>query len=127
MKKYLDIDLKFERHPVTGDVIKRVGVRAVQQSVRNIVMTSLNEWETLPGMGAGMYRMQGENINPTIQVDVRNKIEDALTQYEPRVELQDVSVAVTEDMHGLIVKVTYYIINNTEATTDTFRLAIRTN
>jgi len=123
MKNYSDIDLKFERHPVTGDVTKKIGVRAVMQSVRNIVMTSMKEWETMPGMGAGIYRLQGENTTPTIQVDVKNKIEDALSQYEERVELEDVLVSLTEDMHTLIIKVVYYIQNNPDPVGDTIMVA----
>lgn len=122
MKKYIDVDMKFERHPVTGDVTKRVGVRAVLQSVRNIVMTSLNEWETLPDVGAGMYRMQGENTTPTIQVDIQNKIEDAIVQYETRAELTDVSVSLSDDLHGIAVKITFYVVNNPDPVTDTIFL-----
>lgn len=126
MKKYIDVDLHFDRHPVTGDVTKRVGVRAVLQSVRNIVMTSLDEWETMPQMGAGMYRILGENTTPTIQVDIQNKIEDAIVQYETRAELEEVSVSLLEDMHTLMVKITFYVTNNPDPITDTIYLK-RTN
>lgn len=126
MKKYIDVDLHFDRHPVTGDVTKRVGVRAVLQSVRNIVMTSLDEWETMPQMGAGMYRIMGENTTPTIQVDIQNKIEDAIVQYETRAELEEVSVSLLEDMHTLMVKITFYVTNNPDLITDTIYLK-RTN
>lgn len=122
MKNYVDIDLKFSKHPVTGDVTKKVGVRAVMQSVRNIVMTSTQEWQTMPDMGAGMYRQLGENTTPTIQVDVKNKIEDAITQYETRAELEEVSVMLLDDLHTLQVKVTYYVINNPEPVTDTIQV-----
>lgn len=126
MKQYKDIDMKFERHPVTGDITKRIGVRAVLQSVRNIVMTSLDEWETMPEMGAGMYHIQGENTTPTIQVDIKNKIEDAIVQFEPRAELDDVQVSLSEDLHGIAVKITFYVVNNPDPVTDTIWLK-RTN
>uniref|UniRef100_A0AAU8KXK8 Baseplate wedge subunit n=1 Tax=Serratia phage Kevin TaxID=3161161 RepID=A0AAU8KXK8_9CAUD len=118
MKEYIDIDMAFARHPVTGDVTKKVGVRAVQQSVRNIVMTSLNEWETMPEMGAGVYRMLGENTNPTIQTDVKNKIEDALAQYEPRAEVDKVSVSVSEDYHTLQITIVFYVTNYPDPVTE---------
>lgn len=119
MKEYVDIDMSFNRHPVTGDVVKKVGVRAVQQSVRNIVMTSLTEWETMPEMGAGVYRTLGENTNPTIQVDVKNKIEDALTQYEPRAEVDTVTVSLSSDYHQLQISIVFYVTNYPDPVTET--------
>lgn len=122
MKEYVDIDLTFAKHPVTGDVAKKVGTRAVSQSVRNIVMTSLDEWETMPAMGAGIYRMLGENTNPTIQVDVKNKIEDALVQYEPRAEIESVEVSLSEDYHTLQIKIVFYVVNYPDPVTETIFL-----
>lgn len=126
MKNYIDIDLKFTKHPVTGDVAKKVGVRAVLQSVRNIVMTTMGEWQTMPNMGAGMYRQLGENTTPTIQVDIQNKIEDAIVQYETRAELEDVSVVLMDDLHTLKVSITFYVINTPDPVTDIIYLQ-RTN
>lgn len=119
MKNYVDVDLTFSKHPVTGDITKKVGVRAVMQSVRNIVMTSTLEWQTMPDIGAGMYRQLGENTTPTIQVDIKNKIEDAISQYESRAELEEVSVVLAEDLHTLQIKVVYYVVNYPEPVTDT--------
>lgn len=122
MKEYIDIDMSFARHPVTKDVAKKVGVRAVQQSVRNIVMTSMDEWETLPEMGAGVYRMLGENTNPTIQMDVKNKIEDALVQYEPRAEVDSVTVSLSEDYHTLQITIVFYVTNEPDPVKETIYL-----
>lgn len=114
--------MSFARHPVTKDVAKKVGVRAVQQSVRNIVMTSMDEWETLPEMGAGVYRMLGENTNPTIQMDVKNKIEDALVQYEPRAEVDSVTVSLSEDYHTLQITIVFYVTNEPDPVKETIYL-----
>lgn len=122
MKEYIDIDMAFARHPVTGDVTKKVGVRAVQQSVRNIVMASLGEWETMPEMGAGLYRMLGENTNPTLQTDITNKVEDALAQYETRAEVETVSVSLSEDYHTLQVSIVFYVTNYPDPVTETIFL-----
>lgn len=126
MKQYKDIDMKFGMHPVTKDITMKSDVYAVLQSVRMIVMASLAEWETLPDLGAGMYRILGENTNPTIQVDVKNKIEDAIALYEPRAEIQDVSVTLSDDYHSLGVTITFYVVNNPDPITDTIWLK-RTN
>lgn len=126
MKQYKDIDMKFGMHPVTKDVTMKSGVYAVLQSVRNIVMTTMAEWETLPGLGAGVYRLLGENTTPTIQVDVQNKIEDAIGMYEPRAELDEVSVVLSDDYHSLGITITFYVVNNPDPVTDTIWLK-RTN
>lgn len=126
MKTYKDIDLKFGMHPVTKDVVMRSGVYAVLQSVRNIVMASVGDWPTYPGIGAGLYGLLGENTTPTIQVDVKNKVEDAIALYEPRAEVEEVSVKLSEDYHSLGVTITFYVVNNPDPITDTVWLK-RTN
>ncbi|BAN78369.1 baseplate wedge subunit [Klebsiella phage 0507-KN2-1] len=126
MKDYKDVDLKFGMHPVTKDVTMKSGKWAVLQSVRNIVMSSAGEWRTLPDMGAGLYGMLGENTTPTIQVDVKNKVEDAIALYEPRAEIQSVEVSLSDDYHSLTVTITFNVVNDPEPITDTIWLQ-RTN
>lgn len=126
MKQYKDIDLKFGMHPVTHDVTMKSGVWAVLQSVRNITMAALGDWETLPGMGAGLYGLLGENTTPTIQMDVQNKVEDALALYETRAELQSVEATLSEDFHTLGVVISFNVVGDTNIITDTVWLQ-RTN
>lgn len=126
MKEYKDVDLKFGMHPVTKDVTVKSGVYAVLQSVRNITMSAVGDWPTYPGIGAGLYGLLGENTNPTIQVDVAKKVEDAIALYEPRAEVDDVSVSLSDDYHSLGVTIRFYVVNNPEPITDTVWLK-RTN
>ena len=126
MKQYKDLDLKFGCHPVTKDVTMKSGIYAVLQSVRNIVMASVGDWPTYPGIGAGLYGMLGENTTPTIQVDVKNKVEDAIAMYETRAEVSAVDVTLSDDYHSLGVTVTFYVVNNPDPITDTIWLK-RTN
>ena len=126
MKEYKDVDLKFGMHPVTKDVTMKSGVYTVLQSVRNIVMSSVGDWPTYPGIGAGLYGLLGENTTPTIQVDVKNKVEDAIALYEPRAEVEEVTVSLSEDYHSLGVTITFYVVNNPDQITDTVGLE-RTN
>lgn len=126
MKEYKDVDLKFGMHPVTKDVTMKSGVYAVLQSVRNITMSSVGDWPTYPSIGAGLYGLLGENTNPTIQVDVAKKVEDAIALFEPRAEVDEVSVSLSEDYHSLGVTIRFYVVNNPEPITDTVWLK-RTN
>lgn len=127
MKDYKDIDLSFNMHPVTKDVTMKSGTWAVLQSVRNIILASLGEWETFPELGAGIYSLLGENASPTIQSDIEAKIKDALAMFEPnRVEIEEVGAALSEDSHTLQIKITFYIVNQPEPISDTIWLR-RTN
>lgn len=126
MKDYKDIDLKFGMHPVTKDVTKKSGVYAVLQSVRNIVMSSVGDWPTYPSIGAGLYGLLGENTTPTIQMEVKNKVEDAIALFEPRAEVEEVVASLSEDYHSLGVTITFYVVNNPDPITDTVWLK-RTN
>lgn len=111
-----DIDLKFQKHPITGDIVIRKGNSALLQSVRNIVMTSHHEWKTAQGLGAGAYNSLGVNdIDITGTLSLKTRIAQQLTEYEPRIELKSIEVYV--DGHRVRVVVVFNPINVNETVT----------
>ena len=41
--RYKDLDLDFIPHPVSGDVVQKVGADAVKRSVRNLIYIRIHE------------------------------------------------------------------------------------
>lgn len=107
-----DFDLKFKRHPVTGDLVQRNDTSAILQSVRNLVLTATGDWKAEQGIGAGVDSLLGENFNNVLGLlNVKQNIVFQLEQFEPRIELKAVDVSFTNDGHGLLVVVLFLVKN----------------
>lgn len=107
-----DFDLKFKRHPVTGDLVQRNDTNAILQSVRNLVLTATGDWKAEQGIGAGVDSLLGENFNNVLGLlKVKQNITFQLEQFEPRIELKAVDVSFTNDGHGLMVVILFLVRN----------------
>lgn len=114
MSTYKDIDLTFSAHPVTGDVAMRTDARAVMQSIKSLVLTGFYEVPFDSNMGADIFALLFENADPTLEVKIRQKIEDVIHTYEPRADLKDIQIAPMSDFNGYYIKIIFFILNNPE-------------
>ena len=111
VRTYRDLDLDFTRHPVTNDVIKIEDVNAVKRSVRNLVNTQFYERPFHPELGCGARDLLFENYSPMTGIFIKRKIEEVLTNYEPRAKLSSINVDEQEDRNGISVEVNFYVLN----------------
>ena len=108
---YVDLDLDFFCHPTTKDVTKKVGAEAIKRSVRNIVFTNFYEKPFQSQIGSDVRGILFEPITPLSQIYLKDAIELAITKFEPRVQLQSVSVTGDIDNNGFNVRIEYIILN----------------
>lgn len=106
MAIYRDINLDFDRHPVTGDVVAAVDVEAIKKSLRNLVQYSTYDAPFDPSLGSGVRRALFENFTPIMAELIRAKITEIVNEREPRVQVQRV-VMYHNDEH-LTLEVTIY-------------------
>lgn len=99
-REYSDIDLKFLSRKGTifedgvrrGDIYKKKDVKAIDQSISNILTTDKGEKPFDPDFGSDLRRLLFE-LNTTItEYDVRRTVIHALERDEPRVEVLNVTV-----------------------------------
>lgn len=113
-----DIDLKFNRHPVTGDVSARSGNRALLQSVRNICMTAFGDWQADRRMGSASTAQLGENNSPLFLVQLKDDLTRAIEEHEPRVEVAEVlAKSDATNYNAIRVRVDFYPLNEDEVVT----------
>ncbi len=113
-----DIDLRFTRHPVTGDVAVKTGRAALLQSVRNLVLTASGDWKAEQGIGAGAARVLGENdIDVLRGVNLEREIRYQIETFEPRVELKKVQTISEVGKHRIRVIILFVEVNQTEVIT----------
>jgi len=111
VRTYKDLDLDFTRHPVTNDVIKIEDVNAVKRSVRNLVNTQFYERPFHPELGCGVRDLLFENFTPMTGIFIRRKIEEVLSNYEPRANVSSIGVNENQDRNGISVEVNFYVLN----------------
>jgi phage baseplate assembly protein W len=113
---YSDLDLTFNRSPITGDVAISYDDQAVIRSVTNLLSTNHYERPFQPGIGSNLEALLFENASPLMERTIAREIEDCINNYEPRVTLQYVDVSTTSDEQGYNVRLSFFIGNNTTPT-----------
>ena len=108
---FKDLDLNFTRNPVTNDVTKIEDVDAVKRSVKNLVQTNFYERPFHPELGCGIRELLFENFTPLTGIFIKRKVEEVITNYEPRARLSQVTVNEQPDRNGIEVTVYFYVMN----------------
>lgn len=108
---FVDLDLGFYAHPVTGDVSKKYDEDAIKTSVRNLVLTSAYERKFHSEINSGVYRLLFEPASPLVQASLRVAIINVITNFEPRVKVLDVKVGISNDTSSANVTILFKIIN----------------
>jgi phage baseplate assembly protein W len=113
---YSDVDFIFGPSPLyrmqglSGDVVRKFDIEAIKQSVKNIILTNNYERPWKPDMGANLRNTLFENFeDPWAMFELKEKIEEQLIKYEPRVTLNDVLIEFDEDYLELNIEITFTI------------------
>jgi phage baseplate assembly protein W len=115
-KIYSDIDLTFNRVPVTGDIAISYDNQAVIRSVSNLLLTNHFERPFQPGIGSNLEKLLFENVSPMMEGSISREIEDCINNYEPRVKLNEIKVTASDGQNGYNVSLSFFIGNNTAPT-----------
>ena len=112
-KKYVyrDINLAFEKHPLTGDVITATDVEAIKKSLRNLVMTDLYDVPFNPEKGTSLNGSLFENFTPITMEFLKTKIKEMIDLYEPRIQVQKIIIFQKEDQNALEVTIHFKILD----------------
>lgn len=107
---YSDIDLNFLAHPNTGDVSKKYDVDAVKQALKTLILTNFYERPFQPKLGSPVYGMLFENIDVPSANSLKLRLELLISQYEPRVRAQEVTVVPLYDENSFRVSIYFYVV-----------------
>jgi phage baseplate assembly protein W len=109
----LDINLGFKKHPITKDITLLRDKGAVDQSIKNIVLTSFNEVKRNPTFGTNV-KSQLFNIASSVVAQVlKTDIKKAIETYEPEAEV--ITIQVTESDYDTIECRVIYTFRNDPA------------
>lgn len=121
-RKYSDIDLDFTRHPVTGDIAKKIDTAAIVQSLKNLFSTTFYERLFQPNIGCNLKRVLFDPIDIASTTRIRREVELTIRNFEPRVNLQKVDITPNYDDQRYDVTITFFIANNPSPITINFFL-----
>ena len=106
-----DLDLFFTRKTSDSDVATVKDVQAIKRSVRNLILLNHHEKPFHPEIAGGVREMLFENFSPVLSEVIRRKIEMTIKTYEPRVDLNDVTVIPKYNQNAMDVSITFTILN----------------
>ena len=102
--------MTFQRNPLNDDLVTLKNETAIARSVKNIVFTQPGEKFFDEDFGSQVSRFLFENIDPITASNIRDEIVQSIVNYEPRVQLTDVSVVPNYDNYAMNATIKYNII-----------------
>ena len=109
-RAFKDISLSFKRHPVTNDVVALKNEDAIKKSVINLCRTRLDERFFNELLGTSIEDTLFEVVGPDIGASLEEEISTLLSNFEPRIDLNDVSIDTESDYNGLFITIRYDIV-----------------
>jgi phage baseplate assembly protein W len=116
-RRWSDLDLDFQAHPVTKDIVVKTDVEAVKRSVRNLILTNRYERPFQPQIDGGVTRQLFELATPVTETIISNIIRNTLSNFEPRAEVIAVDVESDIDRNGFNVTIFFRAINTPDPVT----------
>jgi phage baseplate assembly protein W len=110
---YSDIDLNFFANPITGDVGRLIGNKAVIQSIKNLVLLNFYEDYFHPEVGTSVKKMLFQPGNSLTATYLSRAISDVIKNYEKRVDPSTLKVTVVwlPSNKAYQVTTTFFIVN----------------
>ena len=109
-KTYIDISLAFEPNALTGDITTLRDTRAIDNSLKNIIMTMPLEVPFNPEFGSQVTEFMFDPVDFGTSGLLELDIERAIKFNEPRVEVIDVRVAPYDSQNLYEVDIEYKIV-----------------
>lgn len=117
MPLFSDMTSGLKTHPIHGDIVLKVGIAAVKESVRNILTTNKYERLYKPSLGSDINALLFELPTPMTVQALKDNITTAITNFEPRVRILNLTVTVSPDDSTYYVSLFFAVVNSNETST----------
>lgn len=109
-RTFVDISLDFTPNPLTGDLTTLKNSRAINNSIKNIILIHPNEVPFNRDMGSTVSRLLFEMCDDFTASLLEDEIKRAIQFNEPRADLEFVQVRPDPDGNQFLVTVQYKIV-----------------
>ena len=107
---FKDISMTFQSNPLNDDLIVLKNENAIARSLRNIVYTLPGEKFFDEPFGSRITESLFDNIDDITSSIIVDEIRQSITNYEPRVKLEDVKAYPDFENNGFDVVIRYEVI-----------------
>ena len=107
----IDLDINFDRNPLSGDVALRKDEEAIKRSLRNLLLYRRGEKPFHPEIYSGIQDMLFELTDPVTVAEMRNRIGNMIKAYEPRVTSAAIDVVDVIDKNEVRITIRFTIRN----------------
>jgi len=109
-RTFVDISLDFTPNPLTGDLTTLKNSRAINNSIKNIILIHPNEVPFNRDMGSTVSRLLFEMCDDFTASLLEEEIKRAIKFNEPRADLEFVQVRPDPEGNQFLVTVQYKIV-----------------
>ncbi len=117
-RSFKDLSITFDKNPVTDDLIVTKDFAAIKQSIQNLLLTSPGERFFNPNIGSRIANALFEPLDFIGVNLIISEIRYTISAFEPRVELEDVTVDIDYDNNGYNISIEYKVVGLPEKTTN---------
>lgn len=107
----IDLDINFDRNPLSGDVALRRDEEAIKRSLRNLILYRRGEKPFHPEISSGVQDMLFELIEPVMVIELKKRISEVIQNYEKRVSNAIVSIVDVLDRNEIRITIHFTIRN----------------
>jgi len=115
---FKDLSITFKPHPVTQDVLVKKDAAAIRQSVSNLLYTRKTERPFDYNIGTNLYNLLFEPLNSITAGLIATEIRTVITQYEPRIVIDNIEVSANFSDNGFDVLLSYIIVGRDDDSID---------
>ena len=108
-RKFKDLSMSFKTNPLNDDLIGLKNTNAIARSLKNIVFTQPGEKFFNPDFGSRITESLFENVDEVSALAIEDEIRSSIINFEPRVNLLDVSVNPNPDDNEMNVVIQYEV------------------
>lgn len=108
---FCDLDINFDRNPMSNDVALRREEEAIKRSLRNLIFLKRHEKPFHPEINSGVTDMLFELVDPVAVLELRSRISEMIRNYEPRVQNAIVDITDNIDRNEVRIVINFTIRN----------------
>lgn len=97
---YSDIDNSFNIHPIYNDILPIFDIDSVKQSLKNLLLTNQYDRCFQPNIYSNVSALLFENVDIFSELELKEKIENVIDIYEPRISNYEVTVSDDSDRNA---------------------------
>ena len=95
---------------MNNDLIGLRNENAISRSVRNLVQTIQGERPFQPVLGSNVQNLLFDNMDKLTASAIKQEIINTIENYEPRVEMGEITVDPNYDNNEFHISIQYYIV-----------------